>query len=154
MVVCSAYLWVKEGLSERYVQLLSDVGRVLSMHRRPFVWGSDFNMSPDQIASSAITAVLNAEICCHYAPKGTCVTNGVYSTIDFFIASSDIANAAVDTQVVDAPIPTHRVVCLTLPHDAAGMKKLTLSAHTNLLVERLPGPSLPFNWDLPPARWR
>eukprot|EP00973_Karenia_brevis_P035100 4842466-Karenia_brevis.AAC.1 len=132
--VVSAYLWVGEELSARNLDLLRTTGEWCSLHRMPFIIGADWNMHPSVIESTTFADILHAAIVADMSTIGTCTSEGAVSTIDYFIMSADLAEAAHCIRIVPtAPIATHRPVLLEMRSDAASMTRIVAVS-----VQRLP----------------
>ena len=61
-VAYAGYLHDAEGLSERNLGILQEIGMHVSGHGRPFICGADFNMDPRVLASTDFVSKLSAQI--------------------------------------------------------------------------------------------
>ena len=121
----AAYFWVSEELTERNLQLLGTIGQWCSLNKLPFLVGADFNMHPSVLETTAVTDMLHAEIIADLGSIGTCTQDGSVSTIDYFLVSSDLAEATTRVSIVpNAPIATHRPVLLEARSDATELTRI------------------------------
>ena len=105
-VVCSAYLWVNQGLSPANLGLLESVGRIVSHYRLPFILAADHNIGPPSLAKCDFMARLHAKAA--YPSRATCITKTSRSTIDFFVISEHFWGLRHDTTIEDTTASPHR----------------------------------------------
>ena len=86
----SVYLFTGEGAGEVKVNFLNQVGSVLRALHRPFILGGDFQMSPEALCGTNWLTTVDARAIC--AEEATYTAGEVSSSIDFFVASADIAH--------------------------------------------------------------
>ncbi len=107
--MASMYLWTKEGLSERNLDLLQAAARYLRGLSGPWCMAADFNCAPAELARSGWPALAGGVIVAPDMP--TCHGR----VLDFFVVSQDLV-AAVDSVAVieDAGYTPHSPVRLLL----------------------------------------
>ena len=120
--------------------------QALAALQMPFIWGADWNMSPDIVSGTDLPTILGADIAADMSPGGTGITHISVSTIDFFLISCGIADAAQSIQAWDGPIKTHRPVDLLLRSDAPGLTKLVPLKVSPIPPRRVIGPLKHWNW--------
>ncbi len=128
----SVYLHAKEGLSQRNLDLLQELARVLNALDAPWVCAGDWNCSPEQLRASNWPDLAGAVIC---APgMATCGRR----VLDFFAVSEGLAHAVRGVAVVlDSAFHPHSAVRLFL---AAAPRSIRVR---KLLRPRRLGPHLP-----------
>jgi len=110
MIVVSTYLYTGEGTGERNTRMLSDMAVWLRALGRPYVWGGDFQMSPDDLANTGVTNILGARI--HTAGTETHIGTG--REIDMFIVSPELSPLVKSVTARRTTLATHTVVRLTM----------------------------------------
>ena len=148
LILVSAYFWVGEGLTARNVAIMEAVGRNLTALQQPFIWGADWNLSPDTLSGTELPTLLGAEIAADMGPAGTCITHNSVSTIDFFLVSRGIADAAQLIAAWDGSIKTHRPVHLCLRTDAPSLVKIVPLRVTPIPPRRVIGPLMHWKWTI------
>ena len=116
-ILClSAYLWTTEGLSERNVEVLAQLGEMIRQRRGPWIIGGDFNMSPERLRSEAgwwlekVGGCIKATEQTTFRPQ-----QGTHSELDYFIVDVNIEHAVVRTEVVvSLEVRPHRAVRLVI----------------------------------------
>ena len=105
-------------------------------------------MAPRAISETLFPQTAGAQVLADFNPMGTCKHAYGVSTIDFFIASNDLASAAQPATVFHHPaIPDHRPVRLVLPANTGDMKKQVIRS-----VQQLPNDPV-FGPRPPPPDW-
>ena len=144
-LLCSAYLKVKDGMSQLNVGIIASAMATACKNALPMVLAADFNNTPTAVDRSG---VLDTGGCWIMAPSGpTCITSKSSRCIDYFIASPaarlQIQHVAIYEGVTCNP---HRpVVCKLKPTRDKQMRQV-LCRPAKLPVHRLIGP-------LPEAPW-
>ena len=139
--VLSLYLHDTEGLSDRNLQLLADVGSNLDVCDMPFLVGADFNMQPDTLKSSLFASKLSANIVFPDAP-GTCVgSGGQVRMYDYFVASSGLSKAVAKVSVDHgSDIKTHYPTTVRFYPEMASLYALSFAKIPKIAVEVPIGP--------------
>jgi hypothetical protein len=98
----SAYFHTGEGLSQRNLDMMHHVARLIASLRGPWVIGGDFNLPPDVVRSCGWLSLVAGVI----AAPGEATCNE--QTYDYFIVSETLKHAIVAvSRVVDAGISPH-----------------------------------------------
>ena len=125
MLIASAYLKTGIGGATPYnLELLRFVGQTTSVHRMPWIMGGDYKMPPRAINDTLFPQTAGAQILADLSPVGTCDSAGGVFTIDFLIASDDLASAGRRATIFrHHAIATQRPVRMVLPADAGKLRK-------------------------------
>lgn len=144
-LVASIYLKTGIGGATAYnLNLFRFVGQVTSEHRMPWLIGGDYQMAPRAVEDTLFQQTAGAKILADLSPIGTCDSPSGVSTIDFFIASDDLASTGQRATVYrDPAIAIHRPVRMTLPTDAGKMKKQVVRTTQRLPNNPVYGPRPP-----------
>ena len=115
----SIYLHHGEGLSERNLGVLRDVGAHASVSGRLLIIGGDFNLEPCTLLESEFPQSLAAELISTGGPLGTCKVRGGNYNIDFFVVDGSLAKGVRTVQVdAAAGLTPHSPVDLVFSPEA------------------------------------
>ena len=108
-MVISLYLWTKEGLSKRNLDLLQELAKTIRGLKSPWIIGGDFQVSPHVLASSGWLALAEGVVVAPTAP--TCGAN----TIDYFVVAEGLEHVVLGISVLNnAVFSPHSPVRLLL----------------------------------------
>ncbi len=143
IVVVSAYLHDGQGLARGNLELLGRIGSFLGAQGEgcPFVLGADFQVTPEQIAATAMAKELGAVIMATGDANGTCRTASSARELDFFMVSSGLADGVKSVSLVPRTgIRTHVPVELAFKPRLASLRALVVRKPPPLSTERIIGP--------------
>ena len=139
----SVYLWPSEGLSERNVGILRELGEHAASHGKAWVAGGDWNMDPEALCSSRWPERLRAYVKAVTDPMGTCNKGEAGSNIDFFVVERRLVHVVEEPRVDDTSRPNpHRLVEVTIQG----------KAHTYHGMYRVAPKNVPVKWFVGPRR--
>jgi hypothetical protein len=118
IVFASLWLYPGEGLSQRNLDLLDAVGKVLRGTALPFVLAGDFNVSAACMAETGWVEAVGGIIVTP-GEAFTCISPFSSSAIDFFIIDARLSGCVTSCHVdIDAHTRPHRPVVLKLHGNA------------------------------------
>jgi hypothetical protein len=91
----SVYCWCSEGLSQRNLDLLQDVARLISRLNGPWCLAADFNFEPQALADCGWLDLVQGRI---VAPDAPTCGKKVY---DYFVVSKSLRHVVVGVAVVE-----------------------------------------------------
>jgi hypothetical protein len=111
MLVVSSYFWNGEGGSERNRKLAHDTAGWIAQQGTPFVWGGDFQNSPEEVESWGFINLIGGMIAC----AGVSTNRHADSEIDFFIIDARLgAYKEGASKTVDSVLTPHKAVELRM----------------------------------------
>ena len=126
----SVYLWPTEGLSERNVGILRELGQHAAAHGKAWVAGGDWNLNPELLCSSRWPEKLRAYVKAVTDPIGTCNKGEVGSNIDFFVVDHRLVHVVgvprIDDKVRPNPHRPVEVSVLGKAHTYHGKSRIAL----------------------------
>ena len=157
LVVVSVYLECGVGMNDFNWTILRHLAVELRTMQRPFVIGGDFQQSPAELAAAGALEIFGgievvAARTSGEGGAGTCCTRGLWSNIDFFIVSRELApNIGECELVLDAAFRPHRPVSLTIRKGGHLPLERMLAAPRAFPLERPCGPvaDVPVDWQFP-----
>ena len=150
IILVSVYLQVGAGLNPANMQVLADIGNLVTGLQLPYIIGGDFNLVPAALTASGLLARIRATLV--KTPKATCVTSRPRSVIDFFLVADDLSQAIAAIDIEDRVIVSpHRAILLTFAVDMDKALKTVLKVQPRIPHQDL-GPYCPGTRMSPP--WR
>jgi hypothetical protein len=109
--VVSSYFWNGEGGSERNRKLAHDTAEWIAQQGAPYVWGGDFQNTPEEVESWGFINLIGGAIAC----AGQSTYRYADREIDFFIIDTRIgAYKEGSSQVVESVLTPRKAVELRL----------------------------------------
>ena len=139
ITVYSAYLTCSVGWSGPNIDLMDALAAHAS-HQNLWILGADFNMPPEELASTQIHKAFDAEI---RAPKNadTCISPYSSRTIDFFLVQRSLAQAVSEAFTDrDADTRPHRPVATEMAAGLQAATKTVFRPSDRLPTEPIIGP--------------
>jgi len=139
VVIYAAYLHTGLGLVGGNVDILDKIKCHNDCHNSPWVVAADWNMEPHVLGESGVCKALDAKLL--YPQSATCISPACARTIDFFMVSSSLADAAEEPYTVDdAATRPHRPVMLVLKAGLKSARKTVFRPTKWLPTEAVIGP--------------
>ena len=113
IVVASVYLVTGVKMEGPNVEILAGASRLVAAYAGPFVVCGDMQNGPEELYDAGIPQLLGGQLLPPRCGHGTCQGRKKRSTIDMFVASSDIAGCMTSVKVdVSMPSNPHWSVAL------------------------------------------
>ncbi len=139
----AAYLHHGEGLGRANLELLRDVGAFVTAQGREeqFILGADFQVTPEELSTTAFAQEVSGVIMASGSPGGTCRTPTSAREIDYFVVSPGLASGVEAVELVRrSGIKTHVPVQLRFRARLTSLRALVLRRPPPLSVDRIVGP--------------
>ncbi len=151
ILAASIYLRDGKGVKEANKATLAAVGRCAEAHGPDclVLCGGDYQCGPDSVESSGFPRQVRGRILAASTARGTYRTRAVASTLDFFVASSELALAVDSVGLVEGTgVKGHVPVRVVFVPRPVALKGLAIRSPPKLGLDRVYGP-VP-----PPRDWR